>query len=144
MGSPCNEKGRPEAADGKLLAFLRRISVKRYLLLIALAASPLCAEQKPTKPAKVIYQDIGSENRGTAVLPLAGGIAGVPITRSTNIVMIETKTYRVTMVEDARKNFIVLPVNGTVQFYEEKERIIILDSKNKKHKFVVTHAEKIN
>lgn len=119
--------------------------MKRAVLSICLLCLclPAFAKDVPaTKPAKVISQNIGSEDHGIAVMPVGSVLAGIPITRTHDIVVIETARYRLTMSEIGRK-FIILPVNETIEVSQEGNQIIVLDAKKKKHKFEVVHAEKL-
>jgi hypothetical protein len=58
----------------------------------------------------------------------------VPIYRQSNTVQVDVAQYRYTWVESGR-NQIILPVGGRIQFYQDKNWFIILDSAGKKHKF---------
>ena len=119
--------------------------MKRAVLsicLLCLGLPSFAKDPQATHPAKVISQDIGSEDHGLAVMPIGTMIAGVPITRTHNIVVIETPKYRLTLSEIGRK-FVILPVNETIQVSQEGDQILVLDSKKKKHKFAVVHAEKL-
>ena len=75
-------------------------------------------------------------------MPLGSGVVGVPITRRSNIVVLETAKARLTWSE-VGKNAIILPVNGTIEFYQDGDWFIVLDSKHKKHKFALVHFENI-
>jgi hypothetical protein len=115
----------------------------RALLTAALMCSSVLAfakDQPEYHSAKVISQDVNSYNHGVAVVPLGNVIAGVPITRRSNIVTVETSKHRLTWSE-AGKNTLILPVNETIQFYQDGNWFIVLDSKKKKHKFALIHAE---
>ena len=109
---------------------------------LLLCAIPLAAKKVPIQTAKVISQEIGSYNGGAAVVPFGGMLVGVPITRTSDIVVWETASQRLTLSEAiTRRGAIVLPVNGTVQFYQDGKWFIVLDSVRKKHKFSLVHME---
>jgi hypothetical protein len=110
--------------------------------LLCICLPGFAKDQPVLKPMKVISQEIGAHNGGTAVMPIGTSVVGVPITRRSNIVVIEGATRRVTLSEIGNK-FIVLPVNGIVQCYQDKNLIVIPDSSGKKHKFSVLHVEVI-
>ncbi len=76
-------------------------------------------------------------------MPLGRGLIGVPITRNSDIVVVETATQRLTWAEAGRK-FVILPVNGTIHFYRDGNWFIVLDSKKNKHKFGLVHLEAIS
>ena len=119
----------------------------RSRMLVAIALLSFClpafAKKEPElHPAKVISQNVGSSGNGVAVVPLGNMVAGVPINRRSDIVVVETGKYRLTLSEVGR-NFIVLPVNDTIQVYQDRNWIIVLDSQKKKHRFVVVHMEAI-
>ena len=40
-------------------------------------------------------------------------------------------------------HFIVLSVNDSVSHYRDRDKFVVLDSKNKEHKFSVIHAEAV-
>lgn len=113
-----------------------------FVCLLCLSLPSFAKEAPETHPAKIISQDIGSEDHGIAVMPVGSILAGIPIARTHDIVVIETTKYRLTLSEIGRK-FIVLPVNDTIQISQEGNQIVVLDSKKKKHKFAVIHAEKL-
>lgn len=112
-----------------------KLSTSVALVLILLVPSLATGEKQHSwETAKVISQDLNAYNAGTVAMPIGTGIAAVPIRRRSNIVVVETATQRLTWSE-AGKNTIILPVNGSVQFYRDGNWFIVLDSKNKKHKF---------
>jgi hypothetical protein len=69
-------------------------------------------------------------------------VPGVPINRRSNIVVLETGKCRLTLSEVGR-NWIVLPVNDTIQLYQDGKWFVVLDSKKKKHRFGLIHMEDI-
>lgn len=111
-------------------------------LLLLCSISAFAKPNPPLETAKVISQDLETQDRGTAVMPLGRGVVGVPISRRSNIVLVETASERMTWGEDGNgKNVIILPVHGTIQFYRDGKWFIVMDSSNKKHKFGILHLE---
>ena len=116
----------------------------KALALIAclcVSLSALAKDAPRMRTAKVISQDIGAYNGGAAVMPMGTGLIGVPITRHSNIVVIQTDKARITLSEMANKHFIILPVNGDITFYTDKNVVVIVDGDGKKHKFGIAHLE---
>ena len=112
------------------------------LALLCFCVPAFAKKHHEFQSAKVISQNIKSYNNGVAIVPLGTMVAGVPINRRSNIVVVETDKYRLTWSEVGRKA-IVLPVNETIQFYRDGDWFIVLDSKEKKHKFALIHMEAI-
>lgn len=112
-----------------------KIAISLLLCLGALAP----AQAPPgTFTAHVVHQEIGSENGGSAVIPLNGALIGMPIMRRTNMVILQTAHHRLEIAESSKdRHLIVLTVGGDVSVTREKQWFIILDSENKKHKFSV-------
>lgn len=94
------------------------------------------AEHPPLESAKVISQQIGMYNGGSALMPLGGGLVDVPITRRTNLLVVETATHRAALSEVGR-HFLLLSANQTISYYRDGNWVIVLDSENKKHKYAV-------
>ncbi len=115
----------------------------KTIVLLLLCCLPAVAKTAPLfETAKVISQDLSTQERGYAAMPMGTGIMGVPIMRRSNIVVVETATQRITWVE-AGRNTIILPVHGTIEFYRDGNWFVVLDAKNKKHKFGLLHLETI-
>ncbi|MBN1570724.1 MAG: hypothetical protein JXA73_22975 [Acidobacteria bacterium] len=113
------------------------------LLMLLFVCIPTLAKEKPVmQKAKVISQDIGSRDRGVYAAPIGSGIIGIPLRDTWNIVLVETEKHRMEWHEKGEK-FIVLAVNGEIEFYQDKDNFIVLDSKGKKHKFSLVHMEAI-
>lgn len=117
----------------------------KALALLFLCCLPAVAKPNPPmEGAKVISQDLETENRGTAVMPIGTGVIGVPIYRRSNIVVVETEHERITWLESGNgKNVIILPVNGVIEFYRDGSLFVVTDLKGKKHKFGLVHLEAI-
>ena len=111
-----------------------------FFLLLCLPVSVLAKKQVPLQIGRVISQDIETRDRGTAIMPLYGGVVGVPISQRYDTVVIETHGHRMTWAEVGKRT-IVLTVNGNVQFYQDKNYFVVLDAGGKKHKFVLLHDE---
>lgn len=111
-----------------------------FALVVCLPVVGLAKKQHELQTAKVISQDIETQDRGAVVMPLYGGLVGVPISQRTNVVVLETSHHRLSMAEVGRRT-IVLPVNGMVQFYQDGNWLIMVDSRGKKHKFTMLHEE---
>ena len=116
--------------------------MKVFVLLVALCVPAYAKPIPETHPAKVISQEVGTYNGGAAVMPMGTALIGIPVRQRSNVVVIETPKYRVTLSEQMTgRGPIILPVNGTVQFYQAGKWVVILDSANKKHKFGIVHEE---
>jgi len=76
------------------------------------------------------------------MMPMGTGLVGVPINRHSNVVVVQAENERMTWVE-VGNNSIILPVNGSVNFYRDNKWFIVLDAKSKKHKFSMIHMESI-
>ena len=112
-----------------------KLSMSVALALMLFLPSVATGEnQHNWETATVISQDVTTYNAGAVAMPLGTGVAAVPIRRRSNIVVVETATERLTWSE-AGKNTVILPVNGSVRFYRDGDWYIVLDSKDKKHKF---------
>ena len=111
--------------------------------MILASALPLAAKkpQPVMHTAKVVSQDISTQNGGAAAMPLGTMIVAVPISVVTNSVAVETEHAFMTWVEKRTKHPLVLPINGTVEFYQDGNWVVVLDSNHKKHRFAVTHIE---
>jgi hypothetical protein len=74
-------------------------------------------------------------------------LVGGRIGRRQNIVVVETAGHRYKWQELTRTpnihHFIVLSVNDSVSHYRDRDKFVVLDSKNKEHKFSVIHAEAV-
>jgi len=101
------------------------------LLLCVLVAAE---KQHDWEQGVVKSQDVSSYNAGAVAMPIGTSVAAVPITRRSNVVVVETATVRYTWSE-VGKNTVILPVNGTVNFYRDGNFFVVLDTNNKKHKF---------
>ena len=86
----------------------------------------------------VIAQNFTSTPGGTVAMPLGTGAIAVPIYRRANYVQVDTGKYQYQWVESVgRAGSLVLAVGGEVKFYREDEWFIVMDRKNKKHKFSI-------
>lgn len=108
------------------------------VLLLASFTVPAFARDHQMLTARVISQDLNSYNAGVYGAPIGNAVVAVPIQRRSNVVVIESKKYRITMTEVGNKTLIV-PVNDTISFYQDGRFVILLDAQQKKHKFAVTN-----
>ena len=120
--------------------------IKKLLVLSACVifccAPALAGKLLPLGSAKVISQEIGSYNNGAAVVPCGNMLFAAPIRRQSNIVVVETAHHSLTWSESPRdRSTLVLSVNDTIQFYQDGNWFIVLDSRHKKHKFALVHME---
>lgn len=82
------------------------------------------------------------------MIPIGGMLAGVPLRETTNTVVVETGSQRLTWIENDRsarvgKHLLILPVNGTIQYYQDGAKFFVTDSAGKKHQFGLVHMESI-
>src|SRR6185312_7952530 len=119
----------------------------KYAILAAALLSlslPAFGKTHEVHTAKVISQNIGSSDRGIAAMPIGTMLVGVPISRRSDVVIVETSKARMTWAERITgRGPIVLPVNGDIQFYQDGNWMVVLDAKHKKHKFAVVHFEQL-
>ena len=86
--------------------------------------------------AKVISQNLSSSPGGTYNAPIGNSTIAVPIYRKRNVVVLETNEYLYELSESGG-NMLILPVNGSIEFYRDGDWFVLLDSKHKKHKFAL-------
>lgn len=122
-------------------AGIKALSLGGVLLLTV----SLCAAQKPHpwSSCKVIKQEISTRNAGAAAIPIGTSVVAVPLTQTSNQIIIESTAYRYTLIEKPSKHYLVLPENASVQFYQDGKWFVFLDSEKKEHKFSVMHMEKL-
>ncbi|MHB1744267.1 MAG: hypothetical protein ACYCRE_05785 [Acidobacteriaceae bacterium] len=102
---------------------------------------PASAHKLPTfQSAKVISQDLDTYNGGEAMVPLGTMLVNVPITRRSNVVVVQTADMRLTLLEVGRTS-LIMPVNETFRLYQDGKWYVVLDTNRKKHKFALVHAE---
>ena len=65
----------------------------------------------------------------------------VPLYRKWNVVTVDVGPYRYQWQEQG-KNYVILTVNDDVLFYRDGNWFIVVDNKNKKHKFSLISAAK--
>jgi hypothetical protein len=113
--------------------------MKRSGLVLSFVLLSICAfagDKHQMERATVISQEMNSCAAGTYNAPVGTATVSVPIYRRSNIVVVETDDYTYRWSEVGNKT-IVLPVNGKIEFYRDGDWFIVLDSKNKKHKFAL-------
>lgn len=110
--------------------------------LILLAGTPAFGAKKPIvwERAKVISQDLTSSKAGTYIAPAGTAAIALPVYRTWNSVTVETDDYIYKWSESGQKK-VILPVNGEIRFYRDGDWFIVLDSKNKKHRFGLVGME---
>ena len=111
-------------------------SLKFVLPLALLSICAFGEKQHQMEHGKVLSQNMDSSQSGTYNAPLFNGTVAVPIYRRSNLVVVETDHYRLEWSEVGNKT-IILPVNGTIEFYRDGDWFIVQDSKHKKHKFAL-------
>ena len=114
--------------------------MKKLGFVLPLVFLSICAfsdeKEHKTEHAKVISQNLSSSAAGMYNAPIGNSTVAVPIYRRSNVVVVETDDYRFEWSESGNK-MLVLPVNGSVDFYRDGDWFIVLDSKHKKHKFAL-------
>jgi hypothetical protein len=115
----------------------------RLTIIVVVFVITLCAAEKPRawETARVISQDLNTQQAGTYSGPLGNGTVAVPVYRRSNHVIVETDNYRFGWDEIGRTP-LILPVNEQIRFYRDGKFFVVLDSENKKHKFVLSGAIK--
>ena len=112
-----------------------RIAVSLSWLVFLLFGRIVDAEKPPVwEQAHVISQDVSSQRNGVYAARIGTGVAAIPLYGRSNIVTVETKDYRYQWAESGR-NTIILTVNDDVLFYRDGDWFVVLDNKNRKHKF---------
>ncbi|MGD0199144.1 MAG: hypothetical protein ABSD27_00180 [Bryobacteraceae bacterium] len=109
-----------------------------FALLLCFAAASICAAEKKYnwERARVLSQNMHSSPVGAYAAPIGNATIAVPIYRRSNYVVVETDTHRLEWSE-VGSSAIILPVNGSIEFYRDGNWFIVLDSKKKKHKFAL-------
>jgi hypothetical protein len=109
----------------------------RFILpLLLLSIFAVAGDKHQWESARVISQDVNSSQAGTYNAPIGTASVSVPIYQRSNIVVVETDTYKYQWSEVGRKT-IILPVNDSIEFYRDGNWFIVLDSNHKKHKFAL-------
>lgn len=107
--------------------------------ILTVLAIAICLGAKPKdvtwETGTVLAQNMTVHERtGTWMSPTSNQIQNYPMYLKRNSVAIRVGNRVYEWVE--KNGTMVLPVNGTIQFYREKGMFIVLDSQNKPHKFV--------
>lgn len=111
-------------------------------MTILLAASAVAnAAKQPIiwQTGTIISQDLNSSPAGVYAAPIGTARVAVPIYRTSNIVVVDTPKVIFRWSEVGRRP-IVLTVNGRVDFYQDGDWFIVLDTKHRKHKFSIIGA----
>jgi hypothetical protein len=110
-------------------------SLKLFSVLLLLVSTLAFAEkQRDWEMAKVVSQDLRTHAGAAYVGPYGPGLMVVPMTYTTNVVVVETRDYQYTWYELSKQK-VVLPVHGSIRFYRDGNKFIVLDTAGKKHKF---------
>ena len=141
-----------------------RITLLGLFLAVCIQASPTDVEHK-WETGKVVDQLLSSSLAGAYAGPIGSGAIAVPLYQQANDVAIETTvfkysedgaiiqqaTYRYGWHEVGRKALVgdryyppkyrvILVVNTTVRFYRDGDLFVVMDDKNRPHKFILTGA----
>jgi hypothetical protein len=92
--------------------------------------------QPPMQHGRVLSQDYSSQAAGVYTAPIGTAVASVPLYRTTNDIVIATDRY-IYQWREIGRNRLILPVNGEIDFWQEKNLFIVLDTNAKKHKFAL-------
>ena len=106
-----------------------------FALVLTLGAPSFAAKPAPVwQKGVVVSQDLNSSQAGTYAAPMGNATIAIPVYRTSNSAVIETDKYRFQWLESGNRP-LVLPVNSEIEFYQEGDWFIVLDSKHHKHKF---------
>src|SRR5262249_125679 len=116
-------------------------------LMVALLASPVLAKKKPTNQKAIVWetghvvaQNYYTQNNGTYVGSLPGGVIGIPLTSNQNLVVIDVGSLRYTWAEKGR-NRLIFTTNADTSFYRDGDYFVVPDIKGKKHRFYIVASE---
>jgi TonB family protein len=121
--------------------------MKQFLFLVLLlpAMEIGLAEKKPvkTEKGKVTDQRVVMKETGAKATSTGGSILTMtPVYKKYNYIKIETEEHRYAMSQQ-NETPLMLTIGESVEFYREKDKLVLLDSKGKKHKFAVIQVENI-
>lgn len=109
-------------------------------LLLAVAPGCIAGKDKPQpqwETGRVVSQQLNQSQTGTRTSQRGTRVYTNAIYSSTNSVVVETEKVRYEWVEYGNRS-VILPVEGQVNFYRDGDWFIVLDAKQKKHKFSLT------
>lgn len=126
--------------------------MKTLGLLLLLFCLPALGKDHPMQTAKVVSQNVGPWTGGSISTgganvvgsSVIGNGISLPVLRAANMVVLETKDTRYNLVEITGRHYLLLTVNGTVDFYIDGNRAILEGGDHKKHKFFITRMEALN
>lgn len=117
---------------------MNRIIIRALLALAILAAVPGFAAAPQWQHGTVLGQETQSVYSGSYEAWVHGVYVNVPTYRNINTLTVETECYRYVWQEAPMfHGNVILPINGTVNFYQDGSSFIIIDIKNRKHKFSI-------
>lgn len=116
---------------------MRLLSFALALLVIAPWLSAAKTKEFALEAGVVVAQNISRDSGGAYAGPIGTGVLAIPIYRTTNRVTIRTKAYVYEWIEVSRGRFLILPVNGIVDFHRENGYFCVFDARRKKHKFAL-------
>lgn len=120
----------------------------KSLILLLCCLPAFASNAPPFESAMVVSQNVGPYTGG-AISTASGGSAtasaiGVAVIRAANVVVIQTAQRRLTLLELTGKGYMLLLVNGTVDFHMDGNRAVLRDANGKTHKFYITRMEDIS
>jgi hypothetical protein len=113
-----------------------------FMVLLGIFAISATAKEHSMQHAKVLNQQMNSEDNGAVIVPLNGMLVGVPISNWSNVITIESPDGRtISTLRQTDKHPLILNVGGEASFYLDGDKFCFPDSKGKKHTFVLMHME---
>lgn len=115
---------------------------KTLICLLLFSAIATQAKQFPMLHAKVLDQQMSTQDRGGVIVPLNGMLIGVPMSSWSNVITIQSRDGRaISTLRQTDKYPLILNVGGEVSFYVDGDKFCFADSHGKKHTFVLIHME---
>jgi hypothetical protein len=115
---------------------------KTLICLLLFSAIATQAKQFPMLHAKVLDQRMDTEDRGGVVVPLNGMLVGVPMSSWSNVITIQSLDgHTISTLRQTDKHALIFNVGGQTEFYVDDGKFYFLDSRGKKHTFVLMHME---
>lgn len=113
-----------------------------FMVLLGISAVSTFAKEHELRHAKVLNQQMNSEDNGAVVVPLNGMLVGVPMTSWSNVITIQSLDGHTTStLRQTDKHPLIMNVGGETSFYLDGDKFCFLDSRGKKHTFVLMHME---
>ena len=113
-----------------------------FMLLLAVFGPVAIAKEIKMLHCRVLDQQMETQDRGGVVVPLNGMLVGVPMSTWSNVITIQSLNGRSTSVlRQTDKHPLILNVGSETEFYVDNGIFCFLDSKGKKHTFVLMHME---